>query len=302
MGHSYTNESDARRNGLATGHRSWFGYPRPFQAPYSRAAMPSSYLISSAEDITHFLTMQLNGGRYQGRSVVSPDGIAAMHAPAIRQGTRDIYYGMGWESRSASGVPVVRHDGTNANFYADMALNIKDRWGVVILTNFDSLNLNGGRLQGLSSGVINLLRGQAPPEVPMPHHPLLASATLLVAVITVMMLLGIVRTIVLLRRWRTRPQSRPRGPRAMALRVGLPLIANLGWGLGLLLVFPQIAYPLMPTILIVPDLGYLVVASSVAALTWGILRTTLVSIALHRPDASKPAQSSVPATADAVKG
>jgi CubicO group peptidase (beta-lactamase class C family) len=231
MGHSYTNQVDARRNGLATGHRSWFGYPRPIEAPYSRAAMPSSYLISSAEDITHFLSMQLNGGRYQGRSVVSPDGIAAMHAPAIRQGTRDIYYGMGWETRSVSGVPVVRHDGTNANFYADMALNIKDRWGVVILTNSDSLNLNGGRLQGLSSGVISLLRGEAPPEVPMPHHPLLASATLLVAVVTVLMLLGIVRTIVLLRRWRTRPQSRPRGPRAMALRVGLPLIANLGWGL-----------------------------------------------------------------------
>jgi hypothetical protein len=178
-----------------------------------------------------------------------------------------------------------------------MALNINDRWGVVILTNFDSLNLNGGRLQGLSSGVINLLRGEAPPEVSMPHHPLLASATLLVAVVTVLMLLGIVRTMVLLRRWRSRPRSR----RAMALRVGLPLIANLGWGLGLLLVFPQVAYPLTPTMLIVPDLGYLVVASGVAALTWGTLRTALVSIALHRPDTSKTVQSSVPATAVAVK-
>ena len=55
----------------------------------------------------------------------------------------------------------------------------------------------------------------------------------------------------------------------MALRVGLPLIANLGWGLGLLLVFPQLAYPLRPTMLIVPDLGYLVVASALMALTWG---------------------------------
>ena len=301
MRHSYTNQSDARRNGLATGHRSWFGYPRPFEAPYSRAAMPSSYLISSAEDITHFLSMQLNSGRYEGRSLLSPEGIAAMHAPAIRQGTRDIFYGMGWESRSVSGVPVVRHDGTTANFYADMALNLEDRWGVVILTNFDSLNLNGGRLQGLSSGVISLLRGEAPPEVPMPHHPLLASATLLVAVGTVLMLFGIVRTMVLLRRWRTRPESRPRGPWAMVLRVGLPLIANLGWGLGLLFVFPQVAYPLMPTMLIVPDLGYLVVASGVTALTWGILRTVLVYFALRRRDASKPAQSSVPATAEAVK-
>ena len=96
------------------------------------------------------------------------------------------------------------------------------------------------------------------------------------------MLIGIVRTLVLLRRWRTRPESRPQGPRAMALRVGLPLVANLGWGLGLLLVFPQVAYPLRPTMLIVPDLGYLVVASALMALTWGILRTVLAYFTLRR--------------------
>jgi hypothetical protein len=252
--------------------------------------MPSSYLISSAEDITHFLSAQLNGGQYEGKSLLSPAGIAAMHAPAIRRGTTDIFYGMGWESRSLNGVPVVRHDGTNANFYADMVLNLQDRWGVVILTNFDSLNLNGGRLQGLSSGVTSMLCGEIPPQVPSPHHPLLAPATLLVVVGTAVMLLGIARTVVLLQRWRTRPESRPRGPKAIALRVGLPLIANLGWGLGLLLAFPQIAYPLMPTMLIVPDLGYLVMASSLAALTWGILRTVLVYIALRRPGASRSAQ------------
>jgi CubicO group peptidase (beta-lactamase class C family) len=297
MRHSYTNQLDARRNGLATGHRSWFGYPRPFEAPYSRAAMPSSYLISSAEDITHFLAMQLNGGRYEGTSVLSPDGIAAMHEPAVRQGTRDIFYGMGWESRSVNGVPVVRHDGTNANFYADMALDLNDRWGVVILTNFDSLNFNGGRLQGLSSGVISLLQGEPPRQVPSPHHPLLAPATLLVAVGTVVMLVGIVRTVLLLRRWHIRPESRPRGRWAMALRVWLPFVTNVGWGLALLLVFPKLAYPLQPTMLIVPDLGYLVVASALAALTWGILRTVLVYIALRRRGASRPAQASTPATA-----
>jgi CubicO group peptidase (beta-lactamase class C family) len=295
MNQSYTNQTDAQRNGLATGHRSWFGYPRPFEAPYSRAAMPSSYLISSAEDVAHFLSMQLSDGRYAGRSVVSPEGIAAMHAPAVQEGTRDIFYGMGWESRSMGGVPVVRHDGTNANFYADMVLDSGDRWGVVILTNFDALNLNGGRLQNLSSGVISLLHGEAPPEVPSPHHPLLAPATLMVAVGTALMLAGMVRTVVLLRRWRTRPESRPGGPWAFVLRVVLPFVTNVGWGLALLLVFPQLAYPLQPTMLIVPDLGYLVVASGLAALTWGVLRTRLVYVALRRRDESKPAQSSMPA-------
>jgi CubicO group peptidase (beta-lactamase class C family) len=302
MRHSYTNQLDAQRNGLATGHRSWFGYPRPFEAPYSRAAMPSSYLISSAEDITHFLSAQLNGGRYQGRSVLSTDGIAAMHEPAVRQGTRDIFYGMGWESRSVNGVPVMRHDGTNANFYADMAIDPTDRWGVVILTNFDSLNLNGGRLQNLSSGVINLLHGQPPPQVPSPHHPLLAPATLLVAVGTVVMLLGMVRTLLLLRRWHIRPESRPQGLWAMALRVGLPLVVNVGWALALLLVFPKLAYPLRPTMLIVPDLGYLVLASGLTALVWGVLRTVLVCVALRRRDESRPAPASVPAATEAPAG
>ena len=284
MTHSYTDQSKAQRNGLATGHRSWFGYPRPFEAPYSRAAMPSSYLISSAEDLTHFLRMQLNGGQYEGRSVVSPDGIATMHQPAVREGTKDIFYGMGWESRSVGGVPVVRHDGTNANFYADLVLDPQGRWGVVILTNFDSLNLNGGRLQGLSSGVINLLHGQPPPRYrcrtircwPPPRCSSLSSP--------ILMLIGIGRFLVLLRRWRTRPESRPQGPWAIARRVGLPLVAYLAWGLGLLLVFPQVAYPLRPTMLIVPDLGYLIVASALLALTWGIVRTVLAYLALRRSD------------------
>ena len=159
MSHSFTDQTDARQSGLATGHRSWFGFPRPFDAPYSQAAMASSYLISSADDVTHFLISQLNGGTYDAASVLSPAGVTAMHQPAVREGDRDIFYGMGWESRTLAGVPVVRHKGTNANFYADMVLYKEDRWGIVILSNFDSLNFNGGRLQGLSAGVFSLLRG-----------------------------------------------------------------------------------------------------------------------------------------------
>jgi len=99
MSHSFTDQTDAQRHGLATGHRSWFGYPMRFDAPYSRAAMPSSYLISSAQDMTHYLIAQLNAGRYADTSVLSPEGVAAMHRPAVKEGDRDIFYGMGWERR-----------------------------------------------------------------------------------------------------------------------------------------------------------------------------------------------------------
>jgi hypothetical protein len=119
---------------------------------------------------------------------------------------------MGWESRTLAGVPFVRHKGTSANFYADMVLDKERRWGIVILSNLDSVNLNGGRLQGLSTGVLSLPRGEAPDDVPMPHHPLLASATLVIAVVTVLMLAGMVWSLVMMRRGRTHPERRPGRP------------------------------------------------------------------------------------------
>ena len=282
MSHSFTDQTDARRSGLAGGHRSWFGFPRPFEAPYSRAAMPSSYLISSAEDITHFLSGQLNGGTYKATSVLSPAGIAAMHQPAVREGDRDIFYGMGWESRILAGVPVVRHKGTNANFYADMVLDKDAGWGIVVLANLDSLNFNGGRVQGLTAGVLSLLRGETPPDVPMPHHPLLASATLLIAAVTVLMLSSMVWSLATMQRWHTRPHRRPDRLWLLGLRVALSSVVCLGWGLGLLLIFPALAYPLAPTLLIAPDLGYLIVVSSVVALLWGVARPPLTYITLRR--------------------
>ena len=56
----------------------------------------------------------------------------------------------------------------------------------------------------------------------------------------------------------------------------------LGWGLSLLLVFPAVAYPLAPTLLIVPDLGHLIVISSAIALIWGIARPSLTYLTLRR--------------------
>jgi len=295
MSHSFTNQTDARRDGLATGHRSWFSFPMRFDAPYSRTATPSSYLISSAQDMTHYLIAQLNAGRYADTSVLSPEGVVAMHRPAVKEGDRDIFYGMGWERRSTlSGVPVIQHDGTNSNFYADMVLEPEGRWGVVILANFNSFNLNGGRLQALSGGVISQLKGQAPPEVPMPHHPILASAMLLVAVVSVLQALGIIRSVVLFRRWRAQPNRRPRRRWVAALRVGVPLVSNVGWGLFMLIGYPQLLYPLSATLLLVPDLGYLVVVSGGVALTWGILRTVLAYLVLRKTGTSKATGASVP--------
>jgi hypothetical protein len=98
---------------------------------------------------------------------------------------------------------------------------------------------------------------------------------------TVLMLSGMAWTIVTLRRWRAHPNRRPW---ALGLRLARSSAIHLGWGLGLLIIFPALAYPLTPTLLIVPDLGYLILTSSMVALGWGITRPSLTYFTLRQRD------------------
>ena len=76
MSHSYTSKAVAQQNGLAMGHRYWFGHPLPApNLPIPRGSLPSGQLISSAEDMAHYLIAHLNGGRYGGVQILSSAGI-----------------------------------------------------------------------------------------------------------------------------------------------------------------------------------------------------------------------------------
>jgi CubicO group peptidase (beta-lactamase class C family) len=84
MTDSYTSKTDALANGLAEGHTYFFGNPRfSADAPYSRRKLPSGGLISSAEDLGHYLIVQLNGGSYGEAQVLSPENIVLIHQPAV---------------------------------------------------------------------------------------------------------------------------------------------------------------------------------------------------------------------------
>jgi hypothetical protein len=66
-------------DGLAEGHYYRFGHPYPGVGPLPPADLPAGLLIASVEDMTHYLVAQLNDGRYRSASVLSPQGIAALH-------------------------------------------------------------------------------------------------------------------------------------------------------------------------------------------------------------------------------
>ena len=84
MRHSYTSKEDAKQNGLAMGHRHWFSLPFPApNLPIPQGSLPSGQLISSAEDMAHYLIAHLNGGRYGDVQILSAAGIEELHRGAV---------------------------------------------------------------------------------------------------------------------------------------------------------------------------------------------------------------------------
>ncbi len=62
MHDSFVSQTAARQAGLATPHRWLFGVPVPGELPYEQSLLPAGFLISSADDMTHYLNAQLDGG------------------------------------------------------------------------------------------------------------------------------------------------------------------------------------------------------------------------------------------------
>jgi CubicO group peptidase (beta-lactamase class C family) len=269
MRHSYTSEAEAKPQGLATGHHYWFGRPAAADLPYNRGLLPAGYLISSAEDMAHYLIAQLNEGAYGGSVVLSPSGTAELHRPAVPTPETDTSYGMGWFVGPVNGLPAVFHQGETFNYHANIVLIPGSQRGVVVLMNAEnSLDLFlRARMGTVADGVASLLEGREPPSPPSHTGIFVVYAALLgVIVLQVGMM---IRSAAALRRRRA-----PTGRFGWKARGGLALALNLAWGLLVLVLLPkQFGVPLLTLAQGLPDLVYLLLVSGVAALVWGVLRT-----------------------------
>jgi len=292
MTNSYTSPVEARRHGLATGHRYWFGRPVAFQTPYNRAAVPAGYLSASAEAMGHYLIAHLNAGRSGHARVLSPAGIAELHRPAAKLPSpdRDIAYAMGWYVERVDGLSILWHPGNAANFHADVMLAPQGRWGVVVLANGHN-SLSPDRESAIARGVLGLLVGRQLTTPPVTN----ANQVLFLVVlgVGVLQVLGIARSIVLLRRWRAQPARRPRGLVGVAGRIVVPLMVGLAWALVCLVGLPLLLGGSLAVLLLtIPDFAVTLVASGVVAAAWGACRAILAVRMLrrHRAEPAVPAQ------------
>ena len=84
--------------------------------------------------MSHYAIAQLNDGRYGDTSILSPQGVAELHAPVI-PAWEDTHYAMGWVIGTWDGVPAVWHGGTDVSNLSMLILMPERGSGVVLLSN-----------------------------------------------------------------------------------------------------------------------------------------------------------------------
>jgi CubicO group peptidase (beta-lactamase class C family) len=142
MRHSYVALDEAKRAGLATGHRYWFGLATAHGPTFRAGIQSAGYLMSSARDMGRYLAMYLNEGvTADGERIVSRRGLEAMLAPG-RSGKlgawsdhADARYAMGWFVGGPWSEPALLHPGRAPDSSAMIVMFPRRDVAVVTLTN-----------------------------------------------------------------------------------------------------------------------------------------------------------------------
>jgi CubicO group peptidase (beta-lactamase class C family) len=166
---------DATRERMTALYRYWFGPAIAVDDAFQPSHFPGEYLIASAEDMARYLAMYLDNGTLDGATLLSPEGIAQMLAPATNETTRQLLsteftfrYGMGWFAGPFGAEPDARwHLGELPYFNAWMVLQPELNRGVVVMINAGSqlefANANEV-MSRIPLGVIDIANGARPPD------------------------------------------------------------------------------------------------------------------------------------------
>jgi CubicO group peptidase (beta-lactamase class C family) len=273
MRHSAAAIAEPAVTDLASGYRYWFSWPVAFAAPYPRQMTPAGFLISSAEDMAHYLIAHLNGGSYDDSHVLSPGGITTLHTAGVRVSATSSY-GMGWLVHDQPGAARLEHSGDVSNFHSKLLLLPVERLGVVILINANGVN-NATAVDDLVEGVTAILRGndlsdRVGPPVDLIRLALPLAPLLILAV-------WIVGSYLVIRRWQCRDELPLRGRWRLwryDVLLGVDLgLATLPWP-----IVPWLLRTPMATIsLFAPDMFLSIVLLSVLGLAWALARTRAAS-------------------------
>jgi CubicO group peptidase (beta-lactamase class C family) len=241
MRHSYASRAPALADGLVEGYHYMFGHAFKWELAAPPGHLPSGYLISSAEDMAHYAIAQLNDGEYNDAAILSPQGIAELHAPAIPMGGK-MSYAMGWAVTTLDGIPVVLHGGKEFSALSMLILVPESKSGVILLSNANGF-VQSNQVDGIAINIVGMLNGKPPVPVSPPFHYSFLTWTILLT--PFLQILGIV---FIWRKWRNKGIGHifltviVYGTCAVLLLVGVPQLLGMAIWDGMRNTFPELCY------------------------------------------------------------
>ncbi len=276
MTNSYTSKTEAEAQGLATGYTYFLGRPitRP-KTPYSRRWLPAGGLMSSAEDMGHYLIAQVNNGKYRDVQILSPEFIALMRQPVNSAKVNDSSYVSAWWTKLVEEEPFFYHDGNSSNSHSDIAFSSKRGWGIVVLINYGGVLTIQHILGAPANEVLRIASGNdignTPPDISS----------------FVMVFFGIVIFIILLnilfwgvfywRRWHRNRQLR------FMWQFILPLVLDIVLVWYIMIFTPkQLPTTLSVLLSLAPDVGLVLIVCGAAVALTALIRIAVYLAFTHR--------------------
>ncbi|HEX5167844.1 MAG TPA: serine hydrolase domain-containing protein [Cyclobacteriaceae bacterium] len=283
MQHSFTSQKDARANNAAIGHYPFFGFPVVDDKTLPAAAASWSGIYSSAEDMTHYLIAQINGGRYGNYSILSANGINEMHKPAAKaNAVKD--YAMGWFVGPYYDIidTAIRHDGEGPAFHSFALLVPGKHFGVVWLMNID-YPPTFSVFSSMGFGIAEIYMGIKPPSPPIYEDFIEQNIRIILTIIIILLGIGVFRSTKNLRRWRGPDYTGTHRNNRLWRYIMMPAAIDILLTVYLMAVLlPGNAVTIPITLYFTPDVGLLLILILLLTIGWGLIRTILMLRALYK--------------------
>ena len=279
MRHTFTSEQAARSAGMARGHRWLYGILDTHDERYNTSQLPSGFVVSTAEDMSHFLVAQLDGGRFDGRSVLEPSRVSAMQAPGVPvPGAAGDTYGLGWRHAELGGVQTIQHQGDSFYFHNLAFIDPRTRRGAVILVNGNGVLPISSSFKTLEAGVARIVDGRpAAPDAGMSLRQLFVVQDLVLALLLAVAAWPLVRMPHWIRRVRVdRAAGRRRRLRTVSRTTAEIMIPVAVLGLVRLVLAQLGAQSWSEGLSLFPDTGAWLWTVCLVVMLTGILRLSLV--------------------------
>ncbi len=261
MSHSFTSLEEAKKNGLITGYRNYFGLMLPEELPYPDVkargwvSIPAGYLLSSASDMGRYLQFYLRGGE----NILQPESIQSMFGDSVKISS-DREYGFGWGIRKDYPEMVISHNGLVENYSANMFILPDSGIAGVILMNMNDYLVADDMTGMILHSVLEMLFDKAPVYIKdysyLQKHLLMDGLYLLLVVLCIL-------PILFFRRWKKAMKNGKKTGVILSFLFFHILLPTI-----LLLVPVIVATPMFVIKAFVPDL-YLVLVGG-AAVAYGV--------------------------------